>query len=139
MGAPTGVRQKRWPPAIDMARVERQRGRRVFYVRPRRLSGWGDRPSSIPHHPEAHEPIQPLRAAWRQVVDERVEKQRTRGRTLAPECSLELAGPRRERAEQAAHLLEPGAELGVADLYRKHRVLKRRQEYIGAASRVDAV
>src|SRR5437588_4619913 len=58
---------------------------------------------------------------------------------LTAQRAHELARTRWDIAEKRAHLLEPGAKLHVAHLHRQHRILKRRQQRVGVASRLDAV
>src|SRR5580658_9085026 len=55
---------------------------------------------------------------------------------LAPERADELTCPAADAAHRLAHRLETGAEIGVAELDRQHRVLQRREGAVGARDRI---
>ena len=70
----------------------------------------------------------PRLSAWRVFAS---------GPRLRPKPAHQLAGAGADVADQHADLLQGGAQLGVADLDRQHRVLQGAQLAVGAGDRVD--
>ena len=141
--APTAPpRPRRRPGAVlraarkEVPRLERALERSAS-ARPRCTRRWPQRPPTTCASRELQAELRRAAGRARGARGRVAGDARRRWRRLrrsAAEHAHQLARFPRTVAEQLAHLGEPGAQLGVADLDRAHRVLQVGEDHVGASA-----